>query len=120
MIIGAMIFVVLLKIGLLFTTNKEIQFSEKPAQVSTLPVELETLKAKITDGRLTNEERFVAIDAVTRLQDKDLAIVTLEKIEENQKTTPIGDRLRRAVVALRYNKPVDELKKNEKPTKSYK
>jgi hypothetical protein len=118
-IIAAMIFVVFLKIGLLFSTNKEVKLGEQSVETSTLPAELETLKTKITDGSLTNEERFLAIDAMTRLPHKDLAIVTLEKLEENQKNTPMGDRLRRAVVALRYNKPVEELKKNEKPSQPY-
>jgi hypothetical protein len=120
-IMGAMVLVVVLKIGLLFTTNKELNIGELPVDqiTSSLPVELEALKNKITDSSLTDEERFIAIDAMTRHEDKDLAIVTLEKLEETQKTTAIGDRLRRAVVALRFNKPVEELKKNEKPSVGY-
>ncbi|MBC7458659.1 MAG: hypothetical protein H7235_10290 [Bdellovibrionaceae bacterium] len=120
-IMGGMVLVVVLKIGLLFTTNKELNRDELPVDqiTSSLPVELEVLKNKITDSSLTDQERFIAIDAITRHADKDLAIVTLEKLEETQKTTAIGDRLRRAVVALRFNKPVEELKKNEKPSSSY-
>lgn len=120
-IMGAMVLVVVLKIGLLFSTNKELNVGELPVDqiTSSLPVELEALKNKITDSSLTDEERFIAIDAMTRHEDKDLAIVTLEKLEETQKTTAIGDRLRRAVVALRFNKPVEELKKNEKPSVGY-
>ena len=64
---------------------------------------------------MTDEERIVAVDAMTRFADKDLAIVTLEKLEETQKTTALGDRMRRAVVSLRFNKPMEQLKKNEKP-----
>lgn len=120
-IMAAMVLVVLLKIGLLFTTNKEVNVGELPVDRinSTLPAELQDLKNKITDRNLTEEERFIAIDAMTRHEDKDLAIITLEKLEETQKTTAIGDRIRRAVVALRYNKPVEEIKKNDTPVKSY-
>ncbi len=118
-IMGAMVLVVVLKIGLLFKTNKEI--SDLPVEqiTSKLPAELEDLRTKVLDSSLTDEERFIAIDAMTRHEDKDLAIVTLEKMEETQKTTAIGDRLRRAVVALRFNKPVEELKKNDKPSTGY-
>lgn len=120
-IMAGMVLMVVLKIGLLFTTNKEVKVGELPVDqiTSSLPAELQDLKNKITDSSLTNEERFLAIDAMTRHEDKDLAIVTLEKLEETQKTTPIGDRLRRAVVALRFNKPVEELKKNDKPSTGY-
>lgn len=108
----AMVFMVVLKIGLLFTTNKEIQLGVQPAVV-VLPAELESLRQQILDESLAMEKRFMAVDAMTLYHDKDLALVTLEKIEEGQKTTPVGDRLRRAVVALRYNKPIEDLKKNE-------
>jgi hypothetical protein len=120
-IMAAMVLVVILKIGMLFTTNKEVNVGELPVDkiTSTLPAELQDLKNKITDSSLTDEERFIAIDAMTRHEDKDLAIVTLEKLEETQKTTAIGDRIRRAVVALRFNKPIEEVKKNDTPVKSY-
>jgi hypothetical protein len=111
----AMVFVVVLKIGLLFSTNKEVKLGEATAVTSSLPPELEVLKNKIIDSSLTDEERIVAVDAMTRFADKDLAIVTLEKLEETQKTTALGDRMRRAVVSLRFNKPMEQLKKNEKP-----
>ena len=115
-ILGVVISIVAVKIGLLSRTNKDAFRDELPvAQItSALPVELEALKNKILDISLTDEERFIAIDAMTEHEDKDLAIVTLEKLEETQKKTPIGDRLRRAVVSLRFNKPIQELKKNEK------
>lgn len=118
-IMAAMVLVVVLKIGLLFKTNKEIGDLPVEQITSKLPAELEDLRNKVLDSSLTDEERFVAIDAMTRHEDKDLAIVTLEKMEETQKTTAIGDRLRRAVVALRFNKPVEELKKNDKPSTGY-
>ncbi len=110
----AMVLMVVLKIGLLFSTNKEVKLGKVPLVTSNLPSELEVLKNKITDSSLTDSERFIAIDAMTRYADKDLAIVTLEQLEETQKTTAIGDRLRRAVVSLRFNKPIEQLKKNEK------
>ncbi len=113
-VMAAMVFTVILKIGLLFGTHREVKATEATQEKVVLPPELNSLKLKITDSSLTLDERFLAIDAVTRLNYKDLAIVTLEKIEENEKTTPIGDRLRRAVVALRTNQSVDQLKKNEK------
>ena len=120
LVVAVMVFVCILKVGLLFTTNKEVQISKAdPESKIKLPPELEALKSKITDRRLTDQERFAAIDAMTLQRDKDLAILTLEKIEETEKTTALGDRLRRAVVALRYNKPVEELKKNEMPSRSY-
>jgi hypothetical protein len=120
-IVSAMVCVVVLKMGLLLTTNKEVNVRLQPTSQmnSNLPIELVTLKNKIIDSSLTNEERFFAIDVMSRHKDKDLAIVILEKIEETQKTTVIGDRLRRAVVALRFNTPIEELKKNEKPSSSY-
>lgn len=120
-IMGAMVLVVVLKIGMLFKTNKEVNSGELPVDqiTSTLPAELQGLRNKITDSSLTDEERFIAIDAMTRHEDRDSAIVVLEKLEETQKTTVIGDRLRRAVVALRFNKPVEELKKNDKPSTGY-
>ncbi|MBC7752931.1 MAG: hypothetical protein H7Z71_01755 [Moraxellaceae bacterium] len=116
LVLGVVVFMVVLKIGLLYRTNEDVFRDELPvAQItSTLPAELEALRNKILDSSLTDEERFIAIDAMTEHEDKDLAIVTLEKLEETQKTTSIGDRLRRAVVSLRLNKPIEELKKNEK------
>ncbi len=116
LVLGVVVLMVVLKIGLLYRTNEDVFRDELPvAQItSTLPAELEALRNKILDSSLTDEERYIAIDAMTEHEDKDLAIVTLEKLEETQKTTSIGDRLRRAVVSLRLNKPIEELKKNEK------
>lgn len=45
-----------------------------------------------------------AIQLVANYSNKDLAITTLEKLEDKQRAGRIGDTLRRAVIDLRFNK----------------
>lgn len=91
-------------------TEKEVVRVQAIAQLSTDSSDqaLEVLKDFIDHQRpdlpqeLENKLKTQAIEGIVHYQNKDTAIVTLEKLEERQKSTPIGDRLRRAVVELRF------------------
>lgn len=48
--------------------------------------------------------------------DRNIRISLLEDLEKRQKNSFLADRLRRAVLALRFNKPVDNYTKDELKT----
>lgn len=58
-------------------------------------------------------KRALAIQELSRFEDKDIAINVLEDLEKNQKEPFLADRLRRAILALRFNKPLDNYNQKE-------
>lgn len=155
-VVFAMVVVVVLKVFLLKSANKEIKMiktetniyavSSQSDVVTTqgldIPTDLLGLKNKIYETSLNQKDRagalenlakisteislkiiaeFIvtppevltpaetalrvqAIDAIMIYPDKDEAIIMLEKLEENHRTGVLGDRMRRAVVTLRFQK----------------
>lgn len=155
-VVFAMVAVVVLKVFLLKSANKEIKMiktetniyaeSSKVDAVTTeglaIPADMLILKNKIYDSSLTQKDRAAAleeiskknneitlkimaefiisspevsseieralriqaIDAVAVYPNKDDAISMLEKIEDKHRAGPLGDRMRRAVVTLRFQK----------------
>lgn len=116
LVILMVVFVVASKITWLMTqssppaaaTNNEMMEPE-------LKKNYDLIQSEIPEGPQESEivKRALAIQEMALYHDKDKAIVALEKLEEKQRIPFLADRLRRAVVALRFNKPVDQLTEDE-------
>lgn len=99
----------------IFDSKKSV--AERMSQISFLAknsneICLEILRGFITseisseDAETENILRTKAIEDIAYYSDRDKAIVTLEKLEEPQRQTFLGDQMRRLVVALRFKQPI--------------
>lgn len=52
--------------------------------------------------------RAQAIEGIAHYPDKDKAIFSLERLEAKEQNLFLADRLRRSVVGLRFNKPIEK------------
>lgn len=60
-----------------------------------------------TEANAEIVKRSLDIQNLARSLDRDQAIKKLEDLEKEQKNAFLADRLRRAVLALRFNQPLD-------------